>query len=295
MLSIIIPSYKDPFLQQTINSILENSVGEIEVIPVLDGYWENIKKDPRVKVVHLKINRGTRGAINAGLEVAKGDFVAKIDSHCIIAPEFDRIMTESCAENWLMTPRRYSLDEIKWERNETRPIVDYHYLNFPVKSEYGYGMFAQSDFYKSHHWRRIDLIDDIFTMQASCWLANRKYFMKHIGLLDDSRETYGRFGGEYIEIGFKYWLGGGAIKVNKKTWYAHLLKRRCHYKDKLFFKRYKKGTKDNRTWSTKHWVNNREPNMIHKFEWLIEKFWPIHTWPENWQEQLIKKKLLDKK
>ena len=284
MLSIIIPSYKDPFLQQTINSILENSVEEIEVIPVLDGYWENIKKDPRVKVVHLKINRGTRGAINAGLKVAKGDFVAKIDSHCIIAQEFDKVMCESCAENWLMTPRRYSLNEIKWERNDSRPTVDYHYFNFPVESKYGYGMFAQSDWSKSHHCRKKFMVDDILTMQASCWLVNRKYYMKHVGFLDDRIKTYGCFGGEYIEIGLKYWLGGGAMKVNKNTWYAHLLKRRCHYNDKLFFKKYKANTMDNRTWSSKHWINNEEPNMIHKFEWLIEKFWPIKTWPDNWQE-----------
>lgn len=284
-LSVIIPTYKDPLLQKTIDSILKNSVNEIEIIPVLDGYHQDIKKDPRVNIVELKNNKGTRGAINAGLKVAKGDFVAKIDSHCIIAHGFDKNMCDNCKENWLLVPRRYSLDEKNFKRDDTRPIVDYHYLNFPVESKkYGYGMFAQPDFRKTHHFRRRFLIDDIMSMQASCWLANRKYFMKHIGLLDDSKETYGRFGGEYIEIGLKYWLGGGEMKVNKKTWYAHLCKRDYHYINKIYYRQYKKDTQDNRTWSSKHWIGNNEPNMIHPFSWLIEKFQPIKTWPDNWQE-----------
>ena len=37
MLSIIIPSYKDPLLQRTIDDILENAQGDIEIIAVLDG------------------------------------------------------------------------------------------------------------------------------------------------------------------------------------------------------------------------------------------------------------------
>ena len=37
-LSIIIPSYYDPLLQKTIDSLLENAEGEIEIIAILDGY-----------------------------------------------------------------------------------------------------------------------------------------------------------------------------------------------------------------------------------------------------------------
>ena len=27
-----------------------------------------------------------------------------------------------------------------------------------------------------------------------------------------------------------------------------------------------------------------EPNMIHKFEWLVDKFFPIPTWPEDYKK-----------
>ncbi len=26
--------------------------------------------------------------------------------------------------------------------------------------------------------------------------------------------------------------------------------------------------------------------MIHDFEWLLEKFAPVPTWPENWRAQM---------
>ncbi|MBI1864015.1 glycosyltransferase, partial [Candidatus Woesebacteria bacterium] len=66
MLSVVIPSYKDPLLHKTIDSLLENAEGEIEIIAVLDGYWPStpIKNEERVRVLHLGKNRGMRRAIN---------------------------------------------------------------------------------------------------------------------------------------------------------------------------------------------------------------------------------------
>lgn len=108
MLSIIIPSYKDPLLHRTIDSLLENAEKEIEIIAVLDGYWTTVKHDSRVKVVHLGKNRGMREAINAGVSIAKGDFLMRTDEHCMFGKGYDRILTESCQPNWIITARRYN-------------------------------------------------------------------------------------------------------------------------------------------------------------------------------------------
>lgn len=282
MLSIIIPSCEDPYLHKTIDSLLENLEGEFEIIPVLDGYKTKIKDDLRIKTIYLKQKIGMRGAINAGLEKAKGEFIMKVDSHCIFGKGFDKIMIENCQYNWLMIPRRYSLNELNWKRNKKKPVMDYHFLNFPKKSQYGYSMTPHP--YKGLGCK--DDIDDIMSFQGSCWFANKKYFMEHIGFLDDRIETYGNFVGEQLEIGLKYWLGGGKVKVNKKTWYAHLSKRKHHYDSGQYKRMYKKSryTIANHTWTAKHWINNEEPNMIHKFDWLIKKFSPVPTWELNWKE-----------
>ena len=53
-LSCVIPSYKDPFLHNTIDSLLDNSElgDQLEVIVVLDSYWpvKPIRQDKRIKI-----------------------------------------------------------------------------------------------------------------------------------------------------------------------------------------------------------------------------------------------------
>ncbi|HEY6021125.1 MAG TPA: glycosyltransferase family 2 protein, partial [Candidatus Paceibacterota bacterium] len=213
-LSVIIPAFKEPYLQRTIDSFLENSAlsGEVEVIAVIDGPWMQgtIKEDSRVRVIQTPKTKGMRSSINAGLEAAHGDYVLKADAHCAFAPEFDRVMVENCEDNWLVIPRMYALDDALWKPTKTRWPRDHHYLQFP---------FPQGRMAPYHYrWGT----DDTMSFQGSCWLAHRHSFMKRVGFLDDNPQTYGSFAGDQLEIGLKYWLGGGEVKVNSKTWYAHL-------------------------------------------------------------------------
>lgn len=281
MVSIIIPSNKDHLLQKTIDSLIDNSTGEIEVIVVLDGYKTEVKQNSKVKVIYSENSEGMRASINKGLLIAKGDYIMKSDSHCLFGKGYDTILSNDCQDNWLMIPRRYSLDEVNWKRDETRPIWDYHYIVFPQDTPYGYGLFIGRLNKKNDK-----MIDDTMIFQGSCWFANRKYFMEHVGLMDDRIETYGSFAGDQLEIGLKYWLNGGEIKIDKNTWYAHLSKRGYHYKQDIYSRTFKKDldTIKSHTWTTKHWINNEEPNMKYTFDWLIKKFEPIPNWSDNWQE-----------
>lgn len=261
MVSIIIPYYKEPFLDRTIQSLKENAIGEIEIFP-MDG------------------TKGMRSAINEGLKVAKGDYIMKIDAHCAVCKGFDT-MTRECKENWIMVPKRYALHEGRWVIDGSRLPIDYHYLSFPTNDlTYGYSFQVQS-------WPKKEgpEIDDTMSYQGSYWMANRKYFMDHVGLLNDSPDAYGTFAQEQAEEGLKYWLGGGEVKVNKKYWYAHLRKTTHHYSSFKFSRKFKKDDQLHKSneWLTRHWMDNEEPNMIHPFSWLIEKFNPP-TWPENWEE-----------
>ena len=98
-----------------------------------------------------------------------------------------------------------------------------------------------------------------------------------------SEEGYGQFAQESQEIGFKTWLGGGAMKVNKKTYYCHLHKGNKYGR----FYKFPGGTVEASSWSAEHWLNNREPNMKYKFEWFIdEKFPNMPSWPEDWKKQV---------
>src|SRR3990172_7141735 len=120
-LSVVIPSYRDPLLVRTIDSLLAGSElgSDVEIVAVLDGYWPigwELRGDPRVRYVHLGANRGMRGAINAGVAVARGEFILRSDQHCMFAPGYDKVLARDCQPNWIMTCTRYFLDPVKWER-----------------------------------------------------------------------------------------------------------------------------------------------------------------------------------
>jgi glycosyltransferase involved in cell wall biosynthesis len=279
-LSVIIPNRNSQFTSKTIQDLLDKSVTDIQIIVNVDEKWPDpLINDKRVTYVHPAVPMGMRAGINAGLKLAKGKFVMKTDDHCMFAQGFDKELSDSCEDNWLMIPRRYSLDAEKWERNMTRPFRDYHYLCFPKQGkEHDWGMHGVDWF--SRDKERSDPkynIDDTMAFQGSCWFANRDYFMKHVGFLDDRIDTYSTFAQEPQEIGLKYWLGGGANKVNKNTWYAHL------HKGRQYGRMYKEDyhTVASHNWSAKHWMTNAETNMIHPISWLVEKFWPVPTWPED--------------
>lgn len=286
MISIIIPVYYEPYLNKTIDSLLQHE-GDIEVIPVIDGcpVEEPIRNDKRVKPIVLDKNSGMRKAINTGIEAAKGDYLMKIDAHCVIDTSYANLIGE---ENWLVIPRRYQLKEVLWDRNASGKIHDYHYLTFPGTDDprYGYSFQVQTLFKKNDL-----LIDDTMSFQGSCWFANKHYFMHRVGYLDDHH--YGPFAQEQQEIGLKYWLGGGEVKVNKSVWYAHLFKMKRHYVSAKFSTKHKRDYRHIRgnEFATRHWMDNKESGMLHPFSWLVEKFWPLPKWPENWQEVWDNEKL----
>jgi glycosyltransferase involved in cell wall biosynthesis len=216
MISVIIPSYKDPYLHKTIQSILDSFTGEFEIIVVLDGYWTEVVDDPRVRVVHLGKNRGMREAINAGVRVAKGEFIMRTDEHCMFAPRFDQAMTEEFEDNWIMTARRFFLDPVKWEVMDLPP-VDYEKLKV---RDIGNGAHKfEGVVWHSRTKERADkLIDETMAMQGSMWMMKKSWW-KQIGELET--EGYGTMYQDSHEMVFKTWKLGGKLMVNKKTWFAH--------------------------------------------------------------------------
>jgi glycosyltransferase involved in cell wall biosynthesis len=215
MLSIIIPSYKDPLLHKTIDSLLENAQGEIEIIPVLDGYWPNeeIKKDERIKILHLGRNRGMRRAINAGVSIAQGEYIMRTDEHCAFGKGYDVFLTHDCQPNWIITPRRYYLDPVKWEVMDIPP-VDFMKLKI-VNVSPGVRKFSGVDAPGNDN----EPIQESMAMQGSCWVMPRAWWDKVIGELQN--EGYGPHYQDSHEMVFKTWKAGGKLMVDKKTWHAH--------------------------------------------------------------------------
>lgn len=281
--SIIIPSCNEIFLQQTIDSILKAAAGDIEIIAVLDGYWPQpaIKDDPRVTLIHEPVRMGMRHGINAAARIARGEYLCKMDGHCLPGPSFDEVLKADCDDDWIVTPRRYSLDAEKWAIEENGKIRDAHYLSYPTaygpETYLGFGMHVK-DWYARGDARKDVMIDDEMISQGSCWLMKRAYFTRLGGLPE---EGYGTFIQESQQLMLRAWLTGGQVKVNKNAWYAHL------WKGKKWGRMYdlsRAESKCGEIYSADFWFNNRLANRVHDLGWLIDKFWPVPTWPENWRD-----------
>ena len=96
LISIIIPAYNvEQYLTACLSSIEQQTYQNFEVILIDDGSIDSTgvicdtvaTKDDRFKVIHQK-NQGVSVARNKGIEEARGEYIAFIDSDDKITPEY---------------------------------------------------------------------------------------------------------------------------------------------------------------------------------------------------------------
>lgn len=150
LISVIIPVYNaEQFLDQCLESILQQSYSNLEVICVDDGSTDaSLKicrqyseKDSRVQVIH-KDNEGVSCARNRGIACARGEFVFFIDADdcldknalkacvihqsgtdTIIALDYDRISEEEQGTAFSRVPDILKVPFIKLKRRQVLNLV----------------------------------------------------------------------------------------------------------------------------------------------------------------------------
>jgi glycosyltransferase involved in cell wall biosynthesis len=284
--SVIIPSRNELFLNKTIDDVFKKASGDIEVIAVLEGYWPEVMVEERPNLIYIHNGKpkGLRGASNAAAAIAKGKYLMKIDAHCMFAEGFDEVLQKDIESNWVVIPRRHSLDPENWcIQQNGKPPRDYHALCFPDPNKnHDFGMHGIE--WPQRGRERSDPkydIDDTPSCQGSCWFMEKAWFDNFLHGMNEF--GYGSFSQEFQEIGNKTWLGGGEVKVNKKTWYAHL------HKGRTYGRMYHQDSNEvvaGHNYSAWYWTTNQWPDRIHDLSWLVEKFWPMPTWPLDWEKQI---------
>lgn len=108
-ISVIVPIYKaEKFIERCVNSILNQTYRNIELILVDDGSPDLCPRicdqyaanDSRVRVLH-KENGGVSSARNAGLDIARGEYIAFVDSDdylepCMYEMMLDKALSYEC-------------------------------------------------------------------------------------------------------------------------------------------------------------------------------------------------------
>lgn len=119
--SIIIPIYNvEQYLRECLDSLVKQTLQEIEIICVNDGSPDNslsiikeyAEKDKRVIIID-KENGGYASAINAGLEIAKGEFIQIVESddYCKLNMCEDMYNTIKDSDADLITADYYTVRE----------------------------------------------------------------------------------------------------------------------------------------------------------------------------------------
>jgi len=126
MISIIVPIYKvESELRQCLDSIISQSYTDIEILLVDDGSPdtcgeicdEYAQRDDRIRVFHTE-NKGLSAARNLGLDNAKGDIVAFIDSDDWIEPDMIESLARVLSEtNSDIAVSGYLLENNSWTQN----------------------------------------------------------------------------------------------------------------------------------------------------------------------------------
>lgn len=88
LISVIVPVYNvEKYLPQCLNSIINQTYENLEIILINDGSTDNsgnicdeyAKRNSRIKAIH-KENGGASSARNIGLDICKGDYIGFVDS-----------------------------------------------------------------------------------------------------------------------------------------------------------------------------------------------------------------------
>jgi glycosyltransferase involved in cell wall biosynthesis len=123
-ITIIVPVYNtEIYLHRCINSIIDQSFSDIEILLINDGSTDNslhilseyAKQDGRIRIINQE-NRGLSAARNVGIRSAAGEYILHIDSDDYIEPDM--------CEAMYIEARKYHADM----------VTSYVYFEYPNKT-----------------------------------------------------------------------------------------------------------------------------------------------------------------
>lgn len=104
--SVIMPAFnRETVIADSINSVLQQSYGNFELLIIDDGSKDNTAAvvetftDERIRFIRLEQNAGVSAARNVGLEHATGDIITYLDSDNIWDSDFLKIMVNALVAN----------------------------------------------------------------------------------------------------------------------------------------------------------------------------------------------------
>jgi len=299
-LSVIIPSRNEEFLKNTVDDILRNKRGNTEIIVGLDGQWAYppIEQSPDVNVIYYPESIGQRAITNRCVALSRAKYIMKIDAHCSFDEGFDVKMIEAFKEtgdNVVMVPQMRNLHVFDWkcykcgfkvyqdkpsicpnDGNQMRKKMVWQPRPGTRNSAYCFDPephFQYHSYWKDHV-QKGDIVETM-SLQGSCFMCSREKYWE----LDVCDEKFGSWGSQGIEVACKFWLSGGRVLCNRRTWYAHCFRTKAEFGFPYQLSgRQVEGAKK---LARDLFFKQKWPKQTKKLSWLVEKFWPVVGWKDE--------------
>jgi len=235
MISFIITAKNEPLLDNTIKSIKDNAVTDIEILAEEDD------------------GRGQRAMLNKLAQQSNGDILCKVDAHCIFAPNFDADILQDFTDNCIIAPQMFPL-------NPETMLVDHQnrMSNFAIDSE----------LVMQHVPPVEDKVTETMCLQGSFFMLTKANWFNW-NICD---ESLGSWGNQGCEIGLKAWYNSGKCVTTKKTYYGHLFR---HSDKEFPYDRNQAEIDDTHNKFKQQFLDNRLGWLVKKFnypcDWTEDK------------------------
>lgn len=203
MISVIVPIYNmEKYLSRCIESLLNQTYQQFEILLIDDGSTdfsakicrEYIEKDNRIRY-YYKLNGGLSDARNVGLTLAKGEYIAFVDSddyvHNTYLEHLHSLINGYDADIACCNHMETSLDELILEEKESK-----------ISCMSGYEACAR-------------VVSDLAPVLTSAWGSLYK-----LDCVKNIRFPYGRLH-EDVATTFKYYLNSNKVVYSDKKLYAY--------------------------------------------------------------------------
>ncbi|MBO6273446.1 glycosyltransferase [bacterium] len=201
-ISVIIPIFNvEKYLRQCLDSVINQTLKDIEIICIDDGSTDNsgkildeyVKKDNRVKVIHKK-NTGYGNSINMGIDIVTGEYIGIVESDDYIEPNMYETLYNDAINNdadivkgqyYILTNPNTDKEEKLYElKHKNIPSESFNIFDYPQILLHHASIWSaiyKTNFIKSNKIRMFEknkgkYADQVWRFEAMC-LA-RKIFIE---------------------------------------------------------------------------------------------------------------------
>lgn len=230
LVTVIISDLFEERLPETLENLEETADGPIEIIVKLDDN-----------------KKGMRHLLNEAADEAEGEYLFKIDGHCIMSSHWDTYMKEVCQPNDMVVARIREID------NKTWTVRDKGFDFVTIKPDLN---ISKTDEQKFNGESVAETMGSI----GCAWMIRRDRFNE----LGQNWEELGRFGALGAEWALKIWLSGGRLLVHRDVICGHLFRKGGTMKpEDLILARKMLGQR---------FASMKGPQQVYSLDWLAQRF-----------------------